>query len=127
MLEAKAWGGATSDNEHQCPLEATVMLLGLANIGHRKCASSTCTSNKAPATSEKGKWTDQALEDAMEVVESRTSSLKGATRPWYISVTNFSNQLNKKTRSRKVGPHGMLMEDENVAFVAWTLTMQTCG
>jgi hypothetical protein len=71
--------------------------------------------------------TDQALEDAIEVVESRTSSLKGATRSWYISLTNFSNQLNKKTRSRKVGPHGVLMEDENVAIVAWTLTMQTCG
>jgi hypothetical protein len=53
-------GGATSDNEHQCPSKATVMLFGSANIGQRKCGSSTCTSNKALATSERGKWIDQA-------------------------------------------------------------------
>jgi hypothetical protein len=63
----------------------------------------------------------------MEVLESRTSSLKGATTPWYISLTNLSNHLNKKTRSRKVGPQGVLTEDENATVVAWTLTMQTCG
>jgi hypothetical protein len=53
VLEAKAWGEATSDNEHQCPSEAMVMLLGSANIGQKKCAFSTCTCNKAPTTNER--------------------------------------------------------------------------
>jgi hypothetical protein len=108
-------------------MSATVMLLGSTNIGQRKCASSTCTSNKAPTTSERGEWINQALDNAMEVVKSITSPLKGATRPWYISFTNLSNHLNKKTRSRKVRPHGMLTEDGNATIVAWTLTMQICG
>ncbi len=64
MLEAKACeGGGTSDNEHQCPLEAANMLLGLANIRQRKCASSIALAtrhrvNQAPTTSERGKWID---------------------------------------------------------------------
>ncbi len=79
--------------------------------------------NHAPTTSKKGKWTNWTLEDAMEAVESETSSLRGATRSWCILLTNISNHLNKKTRSRKVKPQGVLMKEKDAMVVVWTLAM----
>jgi hypothetical protein len=35
--------------------------------------------------------------------------------------------MNGKTRSRKMGPTSVLMEEENKAIVEWTLTMQERG
>jgi hypothetical protein len=41
---------------------------------------------------------------------------------------NFlSNHLNGKTRSRKMGPRGVLIEEKDVAVIVGTLTMQECG
>jgi hypothetical protein len=35
--------------------------------------------------------------------------------------------MNGKTRSRKMGSIGVLMEEENKAIVEWTLAMKECG
>ncbi len=51
---------------------------------------------------------DEALEIAMDIVERRTHSLKRVDRSWNILMSFFSNHLNGKTRSRKMGPGRML-------------------
>jgi hypothetical protein len=51
----------------------------------------------------KGKWTDEALEHAIDVVESGTL-LKKASKHWKIPFTSTSNHTNGKTKSRKCGP-----------------------
>ncbi len=59
----------------------------------------------------------------MEAIESETSSLKGATRSWCILLTNLSNHLNRKSRSRKIKPQGVLTKEEDAVLIVWTLTM----
>jgi hypothetical protein len=59
----------------------------------------------------------------METVENKTISLKGATISWCILLTNLSNHLNRKSRSRKVKPQGVLTKEEDAIVVIWTFAM----
>jgi hypothetical protein len=50
----------------------------------------------------KGKWSNQALEEAMDAIERRTTSFRKPNRHWNIPLTSLSNHLYGKTRSRKL-------------------------
>ncbi len=41
-------------------------------------------------------------------------------------MSSFSNHLNIKTRSRKMGLGGVFTKEEDVAVIKWTLDMQEC-
>jgi hypothetical protein len=80
-----------------------------------------------PSTTKKGMWTDEALELTMDVVENGTYSLWRARRAWNIPMSSIFYHLNGKTKSKKMGPKGVPTEEEDVAVIAWTLTMEGCG
>jgi hypothetical protein len=61
----------------------------------------------------RGKWTSEALEEAMEAVKQGTCSLWGASWIFHIPLSSFFDHLNGCTRSRKMGSLGMLMEKED--------------
>ncbi len=63
----------------------------------------------------------------MDVIECGITSIKGAIKFWGIFVISFFDHLNGKTRSRKIGPLGVLAKEEGQANVAWVLNMQECG
>jgi hypothetical protein len=63
------------------------------------------------------------LEEAMDAINSGTTSFKHASRHQNIPLTFFSNHLSGKTRSRKCGSGGVLIEKEDEVVVAWTLVM----
>jgi len=67
------------------------------------------------------------LEATMDVVERRTCYLKRANRPWNILLNSLSNHLNGKTRFKKMGPRGVLIEKKDVTVIKWTLNIQECG
>jgi hypothetical protein len=77
--------------------------------------------------STRGKWTNQALEEAMDVVESRTSSLRKANRHWNISFTFLFDHLGGKTTNKKPRPVGVLTKEENKVVITWILAMQKVG
>jgi hypothetical protein len=68
-------------------------------------------------------WTNEALEATMDVVERGRHSLRRANRSWNIPMRSFFDHLNGKTRSKKMGIRGVLIEEEDVIVIAWTLTM----
>jgi hypothetical protein len=37
------------------------------------------------------------------------------------------DHINDKTRFKKIGPKCLLIEEEDVVVLAWTLVMQKCG
>jgi hypothetical protein len=53
------------------------------------------------------------LEEAMDAIENETISLRKVIRHWNIPFTLLSDHLYGKTRSRKLGPIGMLTLEEN--------------
>jgi hypothetical protein len=83
--------------------------------------------NRCIIVSMRGKWTNEALEKAMDVIESGRTSLRQTNRHWNIFCTSLSYHLNCKTRSRKCGPSCVLREKEDEVVIAWTLTMQKVG
>jgi hypothetical protein len=80
-----------------------------------------------PSITRKGMRTDEALELTMDVVENGTYSLQRANMAWNIPMSSIFDHLNGKTRSKKMGPKGVLTEKEDVAMIAWTLIMGECG
>jgi hypothetical protein len=75
----------------------------------------------------RGMWINEMLESTMDVVERGTNSLKRANKSWNIPTISITNHLNGKTKSRKMGPRGVLTEEEDVVVIKWTLNMQECG
>ncbi len=63
----------------------------------------------------------------MEVVEQGTCSLHGASKIFHIFLSFLFDHLTRRTRSRKMGPLGVLIEEEDVATYKWTLAMGECG
>jgi hypothetical protein len=63
----------------------------------------------------------------MDAVEKKTHSSRKANRSWNIPMSSRFNHLNGETRSKKMGPRGVLIEEEDSIVIAWTLTMQECG
>jgi hypothetical protein len=66
-----------------------------------------------PPKTKRGMWTNEALEAVMDVVEKGTHSLKRDSKSWNISMISITNLLNGKTKSRKMGPRGVLAEKED--------------
>jgi hypothetical protein len=48
-------------------------------------------------------WIDETLEAIMDDIERGTYFLTRANKQWNILLSSFSNHLNRKTRSRKMG------------------------
>jgi hypothetical protein len=46
----------------------------------------------------------------MDVVEKGHTSLRKVVKYWNIPLSSFLNHMNGRTRSRKVGPQGVLIE-----------------
>jgi hypothetical protein len=63
------------------------------------------------------------LEEAMDVIENGTTSLKKASRHYNIPLTSLFDHLYGKTRSRKLRPTSMLTVEEDHVIVAWVLSM----
>jgi hypothetical protein len=63
-----------------------------------------------------------------EVMKERKTYLKKASKHWHINlVTPLSNYLNGKTRPRKQGTKGVLMNETDTSMVVRMLGMQECG
>jgi hypothetical protein len=55
--------------------------------------------NRVPPKKEKGKWTDQSLEEVMEAIERGTHSLRKTNKSWNIPFNSLSDHLNGNTRN----------------------------
>jgi hypothetical protein len=42
-------------------------------------------------------------------------------------MSSFFYHLNGKTKSKKMGPKGVLTKKEDAVMIAWTLAMQKCA
>jgi hypothetical protein len=79
--------------------------------------------NKVPTLTQQGKWTSEALEEVMNVVKTCATSLMKVSKFWYIPLTSLSNHLNGRTRSKKVGLAGVVMNEKDKTFVIYILGM----
>jgi hypothetical protein len=70
------------------------------------------------------KWRDQHLEDTMDTMEKGHFFLRKASRYKNIPLISLSYHLHGRTRSRKVGPQGVLTKQEDATIVTWVLNMQ---
>jgi hypothetical protein len=73
------------------------------------------------------KWTDEALEEIMDAIESGNTTLRKANRFWSIPLNSLFNHLNGKTWTKKVRVKGVLTTKEDVTMVIWILAMQKIG
>ncbi len=80
--------------------------------------------NKQTNTSKWGKWTNQQLENAMNVMERGHTFLRKIVKYWNIPLNSLLDHLNGRTRCRKVGPQSVLIEEEDEVMVTWVLNMQ---
>jgi hypothetical protein len=83
--------------------------------------------NKMFITNPRGKWSSDILETTMDVVERNITSLWRANKIWGILVTSLFDHLYGKIKSRKIGPLGVLIQEEVEVIVPWVLSMQECG
>ncbi len=60
----------------------------------------------------------------MDVVEREHTSLQNTDMYWNIPFTSLLSHLNGRTRSRKTGPQGVLIELKDTTIVIWVLNMQ---
>jgi hypothetical protein len=60
----------------------------------------------------------------MDVVEKGHTSSRKVNMYWNIPFTSLLNHLNGRTKSRKVGLQGVLIEIEDGIIVSWVLNMQ---
>ncbi len=82
---------------------------------------------RLPITISKSKWTNQQLEDAMDIIESGHTSLRKANKYENIIFASLLDHLNGRTRSRKVGPQGVLTELQDGTIISWVLKIQKVG
>jgi hypothetical protein len=79
--------------------------------------------NKVIDINPRGMWSNESLEIAMNVVEPDITSLLGPNKFWGRFVTSLSDHLNGKSISRKIGPSGVLTEEEDEVVIAWVVSM----
>jgi hypothetical protein len=75
----------------------------------------------------RGKWTIEALEEIVDVMENGFISLQNANQTWNIPLTSLSNHLVCKTRFTEHGQLGVLTHDEDLTIVGWIFNMQNFG
>jgi hypothetical protein len=78
-----------------------------------------------PNTHPRCKWSSESLETTMDVVERSIIFLRGANKLWGIFVISLFDHLYGKTRSKRIGPLGVLTKGE--VFIAWVLNIDECG
>jgi hypothetical protein len=66
------------------------------------------------------------LEEAMDVIERRTMSLRKPSKHWNIPLTSLSDHLYKKTRSKKPTTNRCI-KNEYQLVVLWVLAIQDVG
>jgi hypothetical protein len=71
-------------------------------------------------------WTDETLKTTIDGFERGTHSLRKANMSWNIPMSSPFDHMSGKTRSIKMGPGGVLIEEKDSTMIAWTLTMQAC-
>jgi len=54
----------------------------------------------------------------MDTIQKKHFSMTRANQHWHIPLTSLSDHLNGKTRSKKVGPQGILTNEKDVTMVA---------
>ncbi len=69
-----------------------------------------CKVNKCITIIKRGKWIDETLKKAMDVIKSGKTSLRQTSRHWNIPCTFQSNHLNGKTKSKKGGLASLFIE-----------------
>jgi hypothetical protein len=79
--------------------------------------------NRMPTTNPRGKWSSELLEATMDVAEKNINFFWGANKFWGIPVISLFNHLYGKTKSRKIGPLGVLTQEKDEIIVAWVLNM----
>ncbi len=82
--------------------------------------------NQVPLKTKRGMWTNELLKVAMDAIKRGTHYLRRANKSWNIPMSSLANHLNGKTESRKMGPRGVLIKEENVVVIKWTLDIQEC-
>ncbi len=75
----------------------------------------------------RSKWTNEALEEAMDIIENGTTLLRKASKHYNIPLTSLLEYLYGKTKSWKHGRIGMRTIEEDQVVVAWILSMQEVG
>jgi hypothetical protein len=56
----------------------------------------------------KGMWINQALKEAMNVIQRKKNSMRRASKSWNILINSLVDHLNRKTKSKKMAPRGVL-------------------
>jgi hypothetical protein len=74
--------------------------------------------NKCSPLISRGKWTNEALKEAMDAIENGTTSLRKASKHWNILFIPLSGHLYGKTRFRKHRLTNVLIKKEDHDFVA---------
>jgi hypothetical protein len=59
------------------------------------------------------------LEEAIDAMERGSTSLKKTSKFWHIPLTFLLDYLNHKTRSKKLGPQGVLTNKEVHGLDFW--------
>jgi hypothetical protein len=67
----------------------------------------------------RGKWTNEALEEAMDVIEGGIISLRKASRHWNIPLPSLSDHVYGKTTFRKLGIICVLTKEKDQVMVVW--------
>jgi hypothetical protein len=89
--------------EHQLAQNKTNVLLHGSKPSKEEHKVNICNT-----INERGQWTNEALEETMDVIQRGTTSLKKASKQQTISLILLLNHLNGKTRFKKYGLVGVL-------------------
>jgi len=79
--------------------------------------------NKVLIINPRSEWSNESLETTMDVVERGITSLRGANKFWGIPITSLSNHLNGKSKSKQIGPLGVLRKEEDDVVITCVLSM----
>ncbi len=75
-------------------------------------ANKSIRTNRFPTLTEWRRWIIETLEEVMDAMKRGSTSLKKTSKFWHIPLTFLLNYLNHKTRSNKLGPQGLLTNEE---------------
>jgi len=106
-------------NKENVPLKPRIMPIEFYEAPIQKIAHVI----QSLATSMTGKWTSEALKEAMEAIEQGTYSLWGVSQIFHILLSFLFYHLNGCTRSRKMGSLEMLTKKEDAVLYEWILAM----
>jgi len=79
-----------------------------------------------PSKTKRGMWTNEVSKVTMDVIERGTHSQRRPCKSWKIPMSSLVDHLNGKTTSKKMGPKCVLIKEQNVILIKWTLDIQEC-